>query len=113
MATLRNKWKIKAMGRETQEYPGNNQSHNSTAPGLTEDYLAQVSEKIEGRVTKKLSRDFSKTESCILGVLSNLNEFLLNPQLRTFSGTTPETVVEESADQTEVGGGERGPHVLR
>ena len=29
------------------------------------------------------------SESRILSALSNLDEFLLNPQIRTFSGTTP------------------------
>ena len=77
------------MPRETQEYPRNNQSQNSAAPGITEDYIAQVSAEIEGKVTKKLSQEFSWTESRILGALSKLDEFLLNPQIRTFSGTVP------------------------
>ena len=37
--------------------------------------------------TKKLSQEFSRTESRILGALSKLDEFLLNPQTRTLSGT--------------------------
>ena len=79
------------MAKETQEYPRRNQSQNSAAPVITEDYIAQVSEEIEGRVTMKLSQEFSRTESRILGALSKLDEFLLNPQIRTFSGTTPGT----------------------
>ena len=79
------------MARETQEYPRNNQSQNLAAPGITEDYIAQVSEEIEGRVTKKLSQGFSRTESRILVALSNLDEFLLNPQIRTFCETVPGT----------------------
>ena len=74
------------MAGETEENPRNHQSQNSAAPGFTEDYTAQVSEKIEGRVTKKLSQEFSRTESRILGALSKLDEVLLNPQIRTFSG---------------------------
>ena len=89
MATLRIKRKLAAMAGETQEYPRSKQSHNSAAPGITEDYIAQISEEIDGRVTKKLSQEFSRTESCILGALSKLDEFLSNPQIRTFSGTTP------------------------
>ena len=88
MPTLRIKRKLAALARETQEYPRNNQSQNSAAPGITEDYIAQVSKEIEGRVTEKLSQEFSRTESRILGALSKLDEFLLNPQIRTFSGTT-------------------------
>ena len=91
MATLRNKRKLAAMARETHEYPRNNQSQNSLAPGITEKYIAQFSEEIEGRVTKKLSQEFSRTESRILGALSKLDEFLFNPQIRTFSGTVPGT----------------------
>ena len=58
---------------------------------MAEEYIAQVSEEIEGRVTKKLSKEFSWTESCILGALSKLDEFLLNPQVRTFSTAVPGT----------------------
>ena len=54
-------------------------------PELTQDYISQVSEEIEWRVTKKLSKEVSKTESRILGALSKPDEFLLNPQVRTCS----------------------------
>ena len=42
-------------------------------------------------VGDKLSQEFSRTESRILGALSKLNEFLLNQQLTTHSGTVPGT----------------------
>ena len=51
METVRNKQKLVAMARETQKNPRNHQPQNSAAPGITEDYIAQVSEEIEGRVT--------------------------------------------------------------
>ena len=89
MATRRNEKRLAAMAKETQEYPRINQSQNSAASGITEDYIAQVFEEIYRRVPQKLSRDFSRTESRILGALSKLDEFLLNPKIRTFSGTTP------------------------
>ena len=92
MATLRNKRKLAAITRETQEeHPWNGQSRNTFVPRINEDYITQVSEEIEGRVTKKLSQEFSRTESRILGALSKLDEFLLNPQIRTHSGTVPGT----------------------
>ena len=91
MATSRNKKKLETMAREIKEDPRNDQSQNSAAPGIIEDYIAPVSEEIDGRVIKKLSQEFSRTESCILGALSKLDEFLLNPQVRTFSGTVPGT----------------------
>ena len=92
MATLRNKRKLAAVTRETQEEnPRNGQSRNTSVPRINEEYITQVSEEIEGRVTKKLSQEFSRTESCILGTLSKVDEFLLNQQIRTHSGTVPGT----------------------
>ena len=40
---------------------------------------------MEGRVTEKRSKEFSRTESRILGALSKFDEFFLNPQVRVFS----------------------------
>ena len=92
MTTLRNKRKLAAVTRETQEeHPRNGQSWNTSVARINEEYITQVSEEIEGRVTKKLSQEISRTESCILGALSNLDEFLLYPQIRTHSGTVPGT----------------------
>ena len=81
MATLRNKRKLAAVTRETQEEnPRNGQSRNTSVPRINEEFITQVSEQIKGRVTKKLSQEFSRTESRILGALSKLDEFLLNQQ---------------------------------
>ena len=64
---------------------------NSNVPRSQENYITQVSEEIEGRVTKKLSQEFSRTENRILGALARLDDFLMNPLLQGYSGTTPET----------------------
>ena len=85
MATLRNKRKLAAVSRETLEGSRSSRGQTVLDPELTQDYISQVSEEIEGKVTKKLSKEFSKTESRILGALSKLEEFLLNPQVRTCS----------------------------
>ena len=99
MATLRNKRKLAAVARETQEeHPGNGQSRNTSVPRINEEYITQVSEEIEGRVTKTLSQELSRTESRILGALSKLDEFLLNQQIRTHSGTVPETFRNTNVD---------------
>ena len=58
---------------------------------MAEKYITQVFVEIEGRVIKKLSQEFSRPESRILGALSKLEEFLLNPQVRTYSAAVPET----------------------
>ena len=85
MATLRNKRKLAAVSREAPEGSRSSRGRNVLHPELTQDYISQVSEEIEARVTKKLSKEFNKTESRILGALSKLDEFLLNPQVRTCS----------------------------
>ena len=92
MATLRNKRKLAAVTRETQEEnPWSGQSRNTSVPRINKEYMTQVSEEIEGRVSKKLSQELSRTESRILGALSKLDEFLLNQQIRTHSETVPGT----------------------
>ena len=91
MATLRNKRKLAAVSRETPESTRSGRAPNALDPELTQEYIFQVSEEIEGRVTKKLSKEFSRTESRILGALSKLDEFLLNPQVRTCSVVAPGT----------------------
>ena len=99
MATLRNKRKLAAVTWETQEeHPRNGQSRNTSVPRINEEYITQVSEEIEGRVNKKLSQGLSRTESPILGALSKLDEFLLNQQIRTHSGTVPETFRNTNVD---------------
>ena len=99
MATLTNKRKLAAATRETQEeLPRNGQSRNTSVPRINEEYITQLSEEIEGRVSKKLSQEFKRTESRILRALSKLDEFLLNQQMRTHSGTVPETFRNTNVD---------------
>ena len=78
------------VAKETQEkHPRIGQSQNTSIPRINEEYITQVSEEIEGRVTKKLSQELSRTESRILGALPKLDELFLNPQVRILSGTVP------------------------
>ena len=99
MATLRNKRKLAAVTRETQEEnPRNGQSRNTSVPRINKEFITQLSEEIEGRVTKRLSQEYSRTESRILGALSKLDEFLLNQQIRTHSWTVPETFRNTNVD---------------
>ena len=89
--TTRNKRKLAAMNKENcEEHPRSNLAQNSGAPRSQEDYINQVSEEIEGRVTKRLSKEFSRTENCILGALAWLDDFLMNPLLPGGCGTIPE-----------------------
>ena len=92
MATLRNKRNLVALNKKNcQEHPTSNFAQNSNVPRSQEDYITQVSEEIEGRVTKKLSQEFTRTRSRILAALSRLDEVLLNPLMQGYSVTTPET----------------------
>ena len=111
MATLGNKRKLAAVSKDTQESARNGQSQDTFIPGITEEYITQVSEELEGRVTKKLSEEFSWTESRVLGALSKVNEFLLNPQIRTCSGTVPGTSRNNNSENREPTGG-RSPNDL-
>ena len=91
MAT-RNKRKLAALNKENcGEHPWSNLAQNSSVPRWQKDYITQVSEEIEGRVTEKLSQEFSRTEDRILGALARLDDVLMNPLIQGHSGTAPET----------------------
>ena len=89
--TTRNKRKLAALNKENcEEHPRSKLAQNSNAPRSQEEYITQVSDEIEERVTKRLSKDFSRTENRILGALARLDNFLMNPLLQGHSGATPE-----------------------
>ena len=113
MAALRNKRKLAAVTRERQEKnPRNGQSRNTSVPRINEEYITQLSEKIEGRITKKLSQEYSRRESRILGALSKLDECLLNQQTQTHSGTVPGTFRNTNVENqgTNEDDSQSGPH---
>ena len=101
MATSRNKRKLAAVSRETPESTRNSRAQNTIDPQLVKEYIFQVSKEIEGRVAKKLSKQFSRTESRVLGALSKLDEFLLNPQIRTCSVAVPGTSRNSNSENRE------------
>ena len=112
MAT-RNKRKLEALNKENcEEHPRSNLAQNSNVPKSQEDYITQVSEEIERRVLKRLSKEFSRTENHILGALARLDAFLMNLLLQGHSGTTPE--MSRNAFSTNQGTNEddsqSGPH---
>ena len=86
------KRKLAALNKENhEESPRSNHVRDTNVPRTQEDFITQVSEETEGRVTKKLSQEFSRTETRILGDLSRLDVFLLNPLIQGHSGFVPET----------------------
>ena len=93
MAFLRNKRKLAAINKDNismKIIPRITTHARNTIFPRSQDFLTQVSEEIEVIVTKKLSQEFSRTESRILGALSRLDEFILNPQAPVHSETVPE-----------------------
>ena len=89
--TARNNRKLAAVNMENcEEHPRSNLAQNSNAPRSQEDYINQVSEEIEGRVTKRLSKEFSRTKNRILCTSARVNDFLMNTLLQGHSGATPE-----------------------
>ena len=89
--TTRNKRKLAALNKENCEaHPRSNLAQNSSAPRSQENYITQNSEEIEGRVAKRLSKEFSRTQNLILGALARFDNFPMNPLLHGHPGTTPE-----------------------
>ena len=73
MATLRNKKGLAVLIKEIfGEHPGSNVAQNSNVPRSQEDYITQVSDENEWKITKKLSQEFRWTENRILALLSRL-----------------------------------------
>ena len=92
MATLRNERKLAAINKENcEKHPRSNLAQNPNVPRSQEDYVTQVCDEIEGRVTKRLSKEFSRTENRILGALARLDNFLIKPLIQGHSGNAPET----------------------
>ena len=89
MASLGITQNLAAMAGETQEYSRNNQSQNSAALGIAEDYIAQVSGEIEVRVTKKLSQEFGR-RVCTVQVRRISPELTNADIFRNCSGNIPE-----------------------
>ena len=101
MATLRNKRKLAAVSRETPQSTSNNQSQHTFNPGMTEEYTAQVSQKNERRVNKKLSQELSRKHSSILDDLSQFDDFVPNPQVRNCSVAVPGTSRNSGSENRE------------
>ena len=77
-----------------------------------EDNIPQVSDEVEGRVSKRLSLEFSWTEKPFLGTLSRLAEFLLNPLFQGISRSAPDTYLDTYGENhgTNEDCSQSGPH---
>ena len=101
MATLRIRRKLAAVSRETPKITRNGRSPSTLDPEMAQQYISLLSEEIEGRVTKKLSKEFNRTKSRFLGALSKLDELLLSPKVRTCSVAVPETSRNNNSENRE------------
>ena len=72
---------------------------------LPKNTLHKFWSKVKTRVTKKLSQDFSRTESRNLAGTFKLDDFLLNPQVGTLYGTVPGTSRNNDRENQKQAGG--------
>ena len=90
-STLKKKRTLAALNKEhCEQHPWKNMAQNTIVPRSQEDYIRQISEEIEGRVTEKLSQEFIWTENSILSTLFHVDNFIMIPLIRGHSGTAPE-----------------------
>ena len=71
---------------------------------MAQEYISQVSEEIERIVTEKFSEEFSPKESRFCDALSKLDEFLVNPQVRTCYVAVPGTSRNNGSENGEPNG---------
>ena len=104
MATRTNAKKLAGINWNSQEqHLRNNLSREKDAPQFIEDYVTQVTEKTEGRVTIQLSQYFSRVESQILVARSKSDEFVPKSQFwcnLELSPESPETPTEKPQSKT-------------
>ena len=91
MATLRNKTELAAVIRDSlEEHSWKNLCRDSSVSNVNEEFITQDFDKIEGEFIKKISLEFKRTDSQMLGALYKPSEFFLNPQIKVYSGTVTE-----------------------
>ena len=87
--TPRNKRKLAVINRDIDnDHPRKNQVRNTNLSRIQEDYIIQLSEEIEVAGTKNCP---SRTKARILGTLTKLDEFRMNPHARVYFGSILKT----------------------
>ena len=83
MATLKNEKKLAAINRENyEEYPGINQARDMNVPRIKKNYITQVSEEIEGRVTRSCPRISAEGRFVFRALSLNMTSFFWNRKLK-------------------------------
>ena len=69
--------KVAAVNRDSHDKkPRNNLLRDPNIPRVNDEYIAQVAEVIERRLTKNFSQEFNGTQNRFLGAVSKLDIFL-------------------------------------
>ena len=84
------------------ERPWNNMSRDTVARKIDEEYISQASEEMESKATKKVPPEFSRTDSGIRVVLSNIYDFVLNSQFLVQHGSIPGTSRDTIRESQEI-----------
>ena len=93
MATLRNKRNFAIINREDhEELPRNSQTRDTNVSRIQEDYITEVTEQLESRLTKKIVPGVKQNGGSHFGrSFQTWRIFFLNPQFRVQSGSVLET----------------------
>ena len=75
MRNTRNKRRLAEIQDNFDGESSQSSNRERTQGNINEEYISQVSQEIEGRIAKKLSQEFSKRESRILGASSKVGPF--------------------------------------
>ena len=76
LETSNSKMKLTGVKIENhEEFSTNNSSWDTKVARVNDDYMTQVQEEKEGRVTRNLSQECNRTKSRYLGALSKVNNF--------------------------------------
>ena len=75
LAILRNKRKLAAVSRETPENTRKSQSENTLDPGMAEEFIAHVSEKIEGGSLSSFPKNLAGQSYAVCLLCLNLMNF--------------------------------------
>ena len=112
MRNTRNKRRLAEIQDNFEEDRSQGSSRDKSSVDPNENYITQVSQEIEGRIAKKLSQEFSKRESRILGALAKLDHFLTNPSVDSSTPKIKHTSVTGDLDNSESDLHEREGHHL-
>ena len=101
-ATLRIETKLAGIARDGQKgLCRNSQSKNPTVPRVNEEYITQVTEDREGRLTRIDLRSSVGLRPCFWVLFFIPDEFLQNPRLRLHSRTLPGTSRSMNSEKQE------------